>query len=310
MKHYIISLLLGLWLIALVSPVDLAFAENDNTTMCAGCSKEGDKPLLAVSIRPLAMLVRELVSNDMDVHQLIDAGQDPHHGALQPSRRLLLDQADLVVWVGPGLESFLARPLASFAAERQVVWLPESASSGHGYHHGNGQDPHPWLDPEKTRAFVRHLSEVLMSRYPERAEQIAARLAAQEKRLQQLGTEVLQRLAPLRDRAFVAEHAAYGPFVNFVGLKEAGSLSDSSGIHQGARNLQSLKAKSDIACVAVEQAPGTRLAIQLAAALTVPVVEIDPFGLRLPEDAGYSDLIDGVAAGFERCLVGGAASPE
>jgi len=265
-----------------------------------------EKPQLAVSIRPLAMIVRELVGDAVEIRQLIDAGQDPHHAALQPSRRQQLDEADLVIWVGPGLESFLARPLANFAAERRVTWLPGESSGSHGHHHPAGEDPHPWLSPSQTLVFSRRLALVLTARYPVLAPDIQSRLSAFEDRLEHQAAELMLRLEPLRrdGQTFIAEHAAYGSFVAFAGLTEAGSLSDSSGVAQGARNLQALQDRTDVACIAVEQAPGSRLAIQLAATLAVPVVEIDPFGTLLSDSASYSDLMESVVAGFEQCLAG------
>ena len=305
MKHYNVWRKLGMGLLALACASGASLAAGAAGGSLSTDTGGRDKPQVAVSIRPLAMIVRELVGDGVEIHQLIDAGQDPHHGALQPSRRLLLDEADLVIWVGPGLESSLARPLANFAEERRVTWLPEHGPAGRGYHHHTAEeDPHPWLAPDKTLAFSRHLARVLAVRYPLLAADIEARLPLLEERFEQRMAALERRLAPLRDRVFVAEHAAYGSFAAFAGLKEAGSLSDSSGVARGARNLLALKERTDISCVAVEQAPGSRLAIQLAAALAVPVVEIDPFGTLLPEGAGFGDLMDSVVAGFEACLAG------
>ena len=290
--------LLAAWLCVAGSALAAGADGDSRGGEIAGASK----PQVVVTIRPLAMIVRELVGDRVAIHQLIDAGQDPHHSALQPSRRLLLDQADMVIWVGPSLESFLARPLANFVGERRVTWMTESAHHGHHHHQVAGEDPHPWLDPHKTLAFSRQLAAVLSARYPALAADIQARLPVVEQQLEQHIAELAERMAPLKDRTFVAEHAAYGSFVAFAGLVEAGSLSDSSGVAQGARNLLALKQSDSVACVAVEQAPGSRLAIQLAAELGVPVVEIDPFGTLLPADARYGDLMNSVAAAFEQCL--------
>ncbi|MCK9563710.1 MAG: metal ABC transporter substrate-binding protein, partial [Bacteroidales bacterium] len=125
MKHYNVWRKLGMGLLALACASGASLAAGAAGGSLSTDTGGRDKPQVAVSIRPLAMIVRELVGDGVEIHQLIDAGQDPHHGALQPSRRLLLDEADLVIWVGPGLESSLARPLANFAEERRVTWLPE-----------------------------------------------------------------------------------------------------------------------------------------------------------------------------------------
>src|SRR5690606_40425237 len=86
--------------------------------------------LVVTSIRPLTLIARELAGGDAEVRELLTAGEDPHHVALSSSRRRLLARADLVVWVGPGLEAFLAKPLAGLDAERVLTWLPGGAVLG------------------------------------------------------------------------------------------------------------------------------------------------------------------------------------
>jgi zinc transport system substrate-binding protein len=266
-----------------------------------------ERPLVVTSIRPLTLIARELAGGDAEVRELLTAGEDPHHVALSPSRRRLLARADLVVWVGPGLEAFLAKPLAGLDAERVLTWLPGGADHGgdHGHLQGTAGDPHVWLDPAATARFARALAGRLARLEPSGAAGFRSRLADFEARLDAVDGGIAGRLAPLGDRVFVAEHAAYGPFLAHYGLQLAGSLSDPSGVALGARNLWGLKGRDDVACVAVERAPGSRLARQLAAQLGVPVVVIDPLGLDVPLARGYAGLLGGMAAGFEECLDSG-----
>lgn len=74
-----------------------------------------DKPLkIVTSIRPLALLAQELVGSEDEVIQLLTADRSPHHYQLTVSDRQKMEQAELIVWVGPELETFLQKPLGSY----------------------------------------------------------------------------------------------------------------------------------------------------------------------------------------------------
>ena len=54
---------------------------------------------------------------------LVEGGASPHTYSLRPSEAQVLEEADLVVWVGEFLESFLTRPIQALAADAHVLEL-------------------------------------------------------------------------------------------------------------------------------------------------------------------------------------------
>ena len=54
---------------------------------------------------------------------IVDGGASPHTYQMRPSEAAALQSADLVVWVGDTLETFLARPIASLGAGAEIVTL-------------------------------------------------------------------------------------------------------------------------------------------------------------------------------------------
>jgi zinc transport system substrate-binding protein len=76
-----------------------------------------DAPRVVASIKPVHSLVAGVMGGVAAPRLLVEAGQSPHTYALKPSEAAALEQADLVVWVGPSLESFLARPVANIAPD-------------------------------------------------------------------------------------------------------------------------------------------------------------------------------------------------
>ena len=88
--------------------------------LCASvsCSRpEQAKSQVLATIRPLSLLVSDLLAGtETDaVYTLLPGNADPHNYSLRVSDRKALQQARLIVWVGPDMERSLTRPLAQRA---------------------------------------------------------------------------------------------------------------------------------------------------------------------------------------------------
>ncbi|MBC6406502.1 MAG: zinc ABC transporter substrate-binding protein [Rhodospirillales bacterium] len=84
-----------------------------------------DGPRVVTSIKPLYGLTAALMQGVGEPFLLIDGKNSPHGYSLRPSEARALSGADLVVWVGPNLESFLVEPLNSLAKKATAVTAME-----------------------------------------------------------------------------------------------------------------------------------------------------------------------------------------
>jgi len=84
---------------------------------------------VVTSIKPLQLIAAGVMGSLGEPEVLIPPGASPHHYSLKPSERRKLAKADLVVWVGPDLELFLAKALESSKAETLTL-LPEDEHAG------------------------------------------------------------------------------------------------------------------------------------------------------------------------------------
>ncbi|MNZ83855.1 High-affinity zinc uptake system protein ZnuA precursor [compost metagenome] len=57
---------------------------------------------------------------------IVDGAASPHTYNLRPSNARKLEKADVVFWVGPGLEAFLEKPLEALASKATVVELEDA----------------------------------------------------------------------------------------------------------------------------------------------------------------------------------------
>jgi len=85
-------------------------------------------PNVVVSIKPIHSLVSGVMEG-VATPQLIVKKGSPHGYTLRPSEAKMLAKADLVVWVGHELESFLDKPLKTLSNEAEKLTLSESLAS-------------------------------------------------------------------------------------------------------------------------------------------------------------------------------------
>ena len=57
---------------------------------------------------------------------IVDGYASPHGFALKPSHAKMLQEADIIFWVGEDLENFLEKPLSSIAKKAEKIELMEA----------------------------------------------------------------------------------------------------------------------------------------------------------------------------------------
>ncbi|MGV1869389.1 zinc ABC transporter substrate-binding protein ZnuA [Agrobacterium rosae] len=83
-------------------------------------------PNVVVSIKPIHSLVAAIMDGVAEPTLIVDGGASPHTYSLKPSNAKAIQSADVVFWVGDGLEKFLEKPLQSLAGKATVVELDDA----------------------------------------------------------------------------------------------------------------------------------------------------------------------------------------
>ena len=86
----------------------------------------GPAPRVVVSVLPVHSLAAGVMAGVGAPRLLIRGAASPHDASLRPSDARALSAADLVIWVGPGLETFLSKPLGALAGRARVIALAEA----------------------------------------------------------------------------------------------------------------------------------------------------------------------------------------
>jgi zinc transport system substrate-binding protein len=274
-----------------------------------------EKPLSVLSsIAPVALIASEIGGPEVQVQTLLPGGADPHSFALKVSDREKLQQAQLLLWLGPDFERFLAK-LAPQGPHQLALgdlpglqWpsVPAEQTKGHDHHnHGHahgpeGRDMHLWLNPHNAERIADALARQFSLFMPAARPQFLARAASFSARLQTLDRDWQARLAPLRQRPFGVYHQGYDHFVQHYGLNLQVSLSQLPEQALSAKHLQQAKVKmAQARCLITDQ--GENNAEKLQQLFQVPVWVADPLAQAGPY-ADYAAFFQALGAVFERCL--------
>ena len=78
---------------------------------------------VVASIKPIHSLASYLMNGVAKPDLIVDGYASPHGFAMKPSHAKMLQNADLIFWVGEDLESFLEKPLGSIAKKAEKIEL-------------------------------------------------------------------------------------------------------------------------------------------------------------------------------------------
>ena len=80
---------------------------------------------VVASIKPIHSLASYLMDGVSKPGLIVDGYASPHGFSMKPSHAKMLQEADLIFWVGEDLESFLEKPLKSIAKKAEKIELME-----------------------------------------------------------------------------------------------------------------------------------------------------------------------------------------
>ncbi|PCG82592.1 zinc ABC transporter substrate-binding protein [Streptomyces sp. WZ.A104] len=200
------------------------------------CATDDDRPGIVVTTNILGDVTREIVGDEADVTVLMKPNADPHSFGLSAVQAAELEQADLVVYNGLGLEENVLRHVgaaresgvATFAAGEAADPLTFHTADDGGPEGEEGQpDPHFWTDPDRmhrvTGLIAEQVIEHVNSVDPATIRANADRYA---KQLTDLTTwmETSFGRVPADQRALVTNHHVFGYLAERFGFEVIGAV--------------------------------------------------------------------------------------
>lgn len=254
-----------------------------STAMLVGTSSvaQADAPNVVVSIKPIHSLVASIMKGVGEPKLIVEGAASPHTYSMKPSNAVALQNANIVFWVGHGLEAFLEKPLEALGSKATIVELEDapgleklkfreggafeadnhehgadssdedhastdhnhSDEEGHSHAHEGNFDTHLWLDPMNAKAMAAAIEKTLSAKDPAKAVAYQANLAAFNADIDSLDMELRKTLEPVKEKPFIVFHDAYQYFEHRYGMRVVGSITVSPETMPGAERISQIRQK-------------------------------------------------------------------
>ncbi|MFI9730535.1 zinc ABC transporter substrate-binding protein AztC [Streptomyces sp. NPDC102359] len=241
------------------------------------CTTGDDRPGIVVTTNILGDVTREIVGDEADVTVLMKPGADPHSFGLSAVQAAELEQADLVVYNGLGLEENVLRHVdaaresgvATFAAGEAAGPLTFHTADDGGPEGEEGQpDPHFWTDPDRVRRVTALMADQVIEHvHGVDADTIGRNADRYAEKLAELTTWMEKSFdrIPEGKRALVTNHHVFGYLADRFGFQVIGAVIPSgttlaSPSSSDLRSLTEAMARADVRTVFADSSQPQRLA--------------------------------------------------
>ena len=295
---------------------------------------------VVASIKPIHSLASYLMDGIGKPDLIVDGYASPHGFAMKPSHAKMLQEADIIFWVGEDLENFLVKPLSSIAKKAEKIELMEIKGlevlkfrernifddhdhdehghddhgkkeddhdeHGHDDHEGHAHgefDPHIWLDPVNAKVILKEMAEHLIENDEKNSATYKKNLAKALKDIDKLIKDTKSELN--KSVASIVFHDAYQYFEERFNANILGAFTVNTDRMPGAEQLAEIREiieHDKVACVFSEPQFNPDIIKAVAKDMDIKTGVVDPLGATLnPGKDLYFDLIRNMSASFKNC---------
>ena len=293
---------------------------------------------VVTSIKPLHSLASYLMDGVGKPDLIVDGYASPHGFSMKPSHAKMLQDADLIFWVGEDLENFLEKPLNSIAKKAEKIELMDikglnvlsfrernifddhddhddheghtkKKKDDHDDHddhegHGHGEyDPHIWLDPINAKVILKEMTEHLVENDSKNASTYKSNLDKALKDIDKLTMDVMTELN--QSVASIVFHDAYQYFENRFDIQVLGALTVNTDVIPGAEQLVKIREVIEherVNCIFSEPQFNPSIIKSIAKDTNVKIGILDPLGAKLEKGKNlYFNLLKDMSSSFKGC---------
>ncbi len=295
---------------------------------------------VVTSIKPIHSLAAYVMDGVGKPNVIVDGYNSPHGFSLKPSHAKMIENADLIIWVGEDLEAFLEKPLDSIAKKAKKVELMDlngikklkfrekNIFEGHDDHghkkdkhddhghkkdkhddhghegHAHGEhDPHIWLDPMNAKVIIKEITNQLVKLDSANSAKYKANSKEAISDIDTLIKSIKKDLN--KNSRVVVFHDAYQYFENRFGIKVLGALTVNTDVLPGAEQLAEIREVIEhekVNCIFSEPQFNPSIIKTIAKDTNIKTGVLDPLGATLDKGKGmYSELLKNMSSSFKGC---------
>ena len=276
---------------------------------------------VVTSIKPIHSLVSYIMDGVGKPDVIVDGYNSPHGFSLKPSHAKMLENADLVIWVGEDLEAFLEKPLKTITKKAINIELLDlkrinklefreknifeehdehkehddhkehdehkehddhkEKDAHEGHNHGE-HDPHVWLDPINAKIIVKEITKELIKLDSKNSSVYKSNSKKALADIDKLIKSIRKDLN--KDLRFVVFHDAYQYYENRFGIQVLGALTVNTDVMPGAEQLSEIREVIEhekVNCLFSEPQFNPSIIKSIAKDTSVKIGILDPLGAEL-----------------------------
>ena len=301
-------------------------------TLFLGFSHAKAELQVVTSIKPIHSLASMLMDGIGAPKLIVDGSNSPHNFTLKPSHAKMLQNADLVFWVGEDVETFLEKPLGAVATKAKKIELMEISQikklkfreknifEGHHDDHGEKKhddhgekkhddhahgehDPHIWLDPLNAKVILNVMAKNMKMMDKKNSSKYDANFKKANTKIDSLVSEINKNIN--KNAKYVVFHDAYQYFEKRFGLKTLGALTVNTDVLPGAEQLKDIRKvikKENAKCIFSEPQFNPKIIKAIAKDTNITTGVLDPLGADIKNNKNlYFKLLKNLSSSLRKC---------
>lgn len=273
------------------------------TTACGGGASsklDANKTNVVTSFYPLYYFASEIGGEDVNVVNLVPAGVEPHDWTPKSQDLEAASNAQLFLYNGAGLESWVDDFLQGLSKDSKVqtaemsdgiTLLEGDEEEEHeheedGHDHTGHVDPHTWVSPKSALIMAENVKDQLIQVDPEHQADFEANYEDLKTRLSDLDARFESELAGTSRKDIVVSHQAFSYLARDYGLNQVaimGLSPDAEPRSQDLMNIVDFVKDNDVKYIFFEELVSDQLAKTLADEAGVQTLVLNPLEGLTPE---------------------------
>jgi len=279
---------------------------------------------VVATIKPIHSLVAGVMDGLGSPSLIVDGSNSPHNFSLKPSHAKMIEDAEIIFWVGEDLETFMIKSLESIANnatkvsfmdldnitklkfKEENILEVEGYDDDHDDHddHADGEfDAHIWLDPKNAIEIVNEIAKTLSLKDPNNKNVYYSNAEKLNHSLNELIKKI--NLSINKDARFIVFHDAYQYFEKRFDVSSAGALILNEEALPSAKKVSEIHKiikKQNINCIISEPQFNPNIIKSIAQDSSILTGSFDPLGSNFDTNKNlYFEMILSLSNSLKDC---------
>ncbi len=271
--------------------------------------KEENKISVVTTVYPIYDFTKNIAGENAEIINLVPAGMEPHDFELSTGDMQLIEEADIFIYNGAGMEHFVDKTLQSIsnkdlmivecAKDIELLNATHSHEEGEIHekesHNEENMDPHTWLSISNAIKEAEVIKEAFVKADEEHAKYYEDNYQAYKEELTQLQNLYKSELSDLSSNTIVVAHEAFGYLCeeyNLTQLGIEGLTADSEPDSARMKEIIDFCREYEVKVIFFEELVSPKVAESIASEVGAQTMVLNPIeGLTAEQIADEKDYI-------------------